>query len=155
MILRISVPVRVMLLLLFSSAVCAEIAPLTAYAPEAKAWGGQHLPFFVELRARGTFAGTASFDVPQLLRTLLMKIGDPVVGTRELEGESWFVQKHEFVLFSQEPGMLEVPAISVRYTGRHVSARPRIERRRARVTSPSLWSCPHRGVAGKRARPRL
>lgn len=91
---------------------------MTAFAPEAKAWVGQRLPFFIELRAPGTFAGTASFDLPQLPRTLLIKIGEPVVSSRELEGETWFVQTHEFALFSQEPGMLEVPAISVRFARR-------------------------------------
>jgi len=76
------------------------------------------LPFYVELRAPGSFAGTAGFDLPQLPGTLLMKIGNPVVGSQEIEGESWFVQTHEFALFSQRPGTLEVPPFSVRFASR-------------------------------------
>ena len=104
--------------LLFPSYVSAEVAPVTAFAPDAKAWVGQRLPFYIELRAPGSFAGTASFDLPQLPRTLLLKIGEPVVSSQQLEGETWFVQTHEFALFSQEPGTLKVPAISVRFSRR-------------------------------------
>ncbi len=98
--------------------VSAEVAPVTAFAPEATAWVGQRLPFFIELRAPGLFAGTASFDLPQLPRTLLIKIGEPVVSSQQLEGETWFVQTHEFALFSQESGTLEVPMINVRFARR-------------------------------------
>ena len=86
--------------------------------PEEKAWIGQRVPFFVELRARGSFSGTASFDLPQLPGTLLIKIGNPVVSSQDLEGESWFVQTHEFALFSQRPGVLDVPPIPVRFAHR-------------------------------------
>jgi hypothetical protein len=96
----------------------AEVAPVTVRAPEAKAWIGQRVPFFVELRASGSFAGTASFDLPQLPGTVVMKIGNPVVSSQELEGQSWFVQTHEFALFSQRPGPLEVPAFAVRFSSR-------------------------------------
>jgi hypothetical protein len=96
----------------------AEVAPITVRAPEAKAWIGQRAPFFVELRASGPFAGTASFDLPQLPGTVVMKIGNPVVSSQELEGQSWFVQTHEFALFSQRPGPLEVPAFAVRFSSR-------------------------------------
>jgi hypothetical protein len=76
------------------------------------------VPFFVELRAGGSFTGTASFDLPQLPGALLMKIGAPVVSSQNFEGRSWFVQTHEFALFSQKPGTLEVPAFKVRFASR-------------------------------------
>jgi hypothetical protein len=86
--------------------------------PEVKAWVGQRVPFFVELLAPGSFAGTAGFDLPQVPGSLVMKIGNPVVSSREIEGRSWFVQTHEFALFSQKAGLLEVPAFSVRFASR-------------------------------------
>ena len=43
-----------------------EVAPAVVRVPEATAWIGQRVPFFVELSARGSFAGTASFDLPQI-----------------------------------------------------------------------------------------
>ena len=96
----------------------AEVAPITVRAPEAKAWIGQRVPFFVDLRALGSFAGTASFDLPQLPGIVVMKIGNPVVSSQELEGQRWFVQTHEFALFSQRLGPLEVPAFAVRFSSR-------------------------------------
>lgn len=96
----------------------AEIPAVTVRVPETKAWIGQRVQFFVELRASGSFAGTAGFDLPQLPGVLLMKIGNPVVGSEEIEEQSWFVQTHEFAVFSQKSGVLEVPAFAVRFSHR-------------------------------------
>lgn len=104
--------------MVFASSAAAEVAPVAVRLPEAKAWIGQRVPFFVELRSPGSFSGSASFDLPQLPGTLLMKIGNPVVGSQKLEGATWFVQTHEFALFSQKPGSLEVPAFTVRFAQR-------------------------------------
>jgi hypothetical protein len=114
-------PVQILLLLLLfllPPSVHAEVAPVTVRVPEARSWIGQRVPFFVELRSPGSFAGSASFDLPQLPGTLLMKIGNPVVGSQEIEGANWFVQTHEFALFSQRSGSLEVPAFTVRFSRR-------------------------------------
>lgn len=105
----------------------AEVAPVAVHPPEATAWIGQRVPFFVELRARGSFSGTASFDLPQIPGTILIKIGSPVVGSQDLDGESWFVQTHEFALFSQRPGMLAVPAFTVRFANRDGFTGPAID----------------------------
>lgn len=97
-------------------AVRAEVAPVSVRTPDAKAWVGQRVPFYVELRATGSFAGVANFDLPQLPGTIIMKIGNPIVSSQEIEGQSWFVQTHEFVLFSQKPGRLDMPAFAVRFS---------------------------------------
>jgi hypothetical protein len=94
------------------------VDPVVVDVPNPKAWKGQRLPFTVELRARGTFSGTAGFDLPQVPGALVIKIGEPVVGTQKLEGETWFVQKHEFALFSQRTGELIIPPFSVRFASR-------------------------------------
>jgi len=96
----------------------AEVDPVAVRVPEAKAWIGQRVPFYIELRAPGSFVGTASFDWPQLPGVLLIKIGNPVVGSQTIAGESWFVQTHEFALFSQKAGLLELPAFPVRFACR-------------------------------------
>ena len=113
-----SVPVVFFFLLMFPLCVRAEVASVEVRVPEVKAWVGQRVAFFVELRAAGSFAGTAGFDMPQLPGTLVMKIGNPVVSSQDIEGESWFVQAHEFALFSQKAGLLEVPSFSVRFASR-------------------------------------
>ena len=114
---------RLFFLFLSASLTCsftaaAEVAPVAVSAPNFESWVGQRTPFYVDLRARGTFSGTASFDLPQIPGAVVIKIGEPVVGTADLEGESWFVQKHEFALFSQRAGPLEIPPFSVRFSRR-------------------------------------
>lgn len=102
----------------FVTTVLGETAPVSVRLPEEKAWVGQRVPFFIELRAPGSFQGTASFDVPQLPGTTIIKIGSPVVSSEEIDGQSWFVQAHEFALFSQNVGVLEVPPFTVRFASR-------------------------------------
>lgn len=95
--------------------VSQQVASAEIRVPEPKAWTGQRVTFFVALRARGSFAGAASFSLPRIPRTVIIKIGNPVVSSQELQGESWFVQTHEFALFSQQTGVLEIPSFEVRF----------------------------------------
>lgn len=90
--------------------------PVALNVPTPKAWVGQRLQFYVELRAPGSFDGTAYFALPELPATLVMKIGNPIVESEEIDGESWFVQKHEFALFSQKTGVLDIPAFGVQFS---------------------------------------
>lgn len=94
----------------------AEVSPVAVSVPDAKAWVGQRVTIYVELRAPGSFVGTANFELPQIPGTLLMKVGNPVVLSKDIEGASWFVQTHEFALFSQKAGVLEVPAFPVTFS---------------------------------------
>lgn len=105
-------------LLLFSLVAQAEVAPVAIRVPEAKAWTGQRVPFFVELRARGSFAGAASFSLPEIPRAVILKVGNPQVSSQEIDGESWFEQTHEFALFSQQSGTVEIPGFDVRFGSR-------------------------------------
>jgi hypothetical protein len=95
--------------------VYAEVEPITVRLPEAKAWTGQRLRFFVELRSRGSFAGATSFILPEIPDTVIMKPGGPVVSSEEIEGETWFLQTHEFALFSQRDSAVEIPAFPVHF----------------------------------------
>jgi hypothetical protein len=108
----------VFLLLLFSIGGRAEVAPAAISVPETKAWTGQRLPFYVELRTRGSFSGATSFTLPEIPRTVILKVGNPVVSSQEIDGESWFVQTHEFALFSQQSGSVEIPEYEVRFGSR-------------------------------------
>ena len=96
----------------------AETEQVSVRLPEGKAWVGQRLPFFIELLAPGSFAGAASFDLPQIPGTLIIKVGAPVVSSEEIDGQSWFVQAHEFALFSQKSGVLKIPEFPVRFARR-------------------------------------
>lgn len=105
----------IFLFLLLSHHAVAEVAHVTVRLPETKAWVGQRVSLYFDLRAPGSFSGTASFELPQIPGTLLMKIGNPVVSSETSDGKSWFVQTHEFALFSQKSGPLEMPDFPVRF----------------------------------------
>ena len=115
----------------------AEVAPVEIRVPEAKAWTGQRLPFYVELRARGSFAGAASFSLPEIPDTVIMKIGNPIVSSRQIDGESWFVQTHEFALFSQQSGTVEIPGFEVRFGSRDGFTGP-VKELQAQVPAASI-----------------
>ena len=93
----------------------AEVQPATLDISDPEVWTGQRLRFYVELRSRGSFSGAASFSLPRIPRTVILKVSNPVVSSKEMEGESWFIQRHEFALFSQENGRLQIPEFEVRF----------------------------------------
>ncbi len=99
----------------FMGIVKAEVPLVSITAPESTAWTGERVRILVELRANGSFSGSASFDLPEIPGTLLIKTGNPVVSSKDLEGESWFVQIHEFALFSQKTGTVMIPPFPVRF----------------------------------------
>ncbi|MGB6222859.1 hypothetical protein [Haloferula sp.] len=84
--------------------------------PEPEAWTGQRVPLFIELRAEGSFKGAASFDLPEIPKTVIIKIGSPVLSSETDGDREYFVQRHEFALFSQADGTLELPPITARFS---------------------------------------
>jgi len=107
------------LTLLWCGVAQGAVPLVTIEAPEESTWVGQRTPFTVELRSKGPFVGAAGFSLPQLKRCVIIKIGNPVVATKELEGETWFVQSHEFALFSQAAGRVDMLAFQVRFSSRN------------------------------------
>lgn len=105
----------------------AEFSPVRARAPEPEAWVGQRVAFFIELRAAGPFAGAASFSLPQVPRCVIVKCGSPVVESEEVDDETLFVQTHEFALFSQADGAIELPGFEVRFSSRKGFVGPEVE----------------------------
>jgi hypothetical protein len=112
--------VKRLLLLLWLGAASAgaAVAPVAIDVPRAQAWMGQRIAFFVELRSPGSFAGSASFDLPELPGTLIVKVGSAAVSSRRFGDDSWSVQTHEFALFAQHVGQLDVPGFAVRFARR-------------------------------------
>lgn len=100
-----------------AATVClAGVDPVSVSGSQEERWVGQKATFYVTLRGEGPFTGAASFSLPQVSRCVIVKIGNPVVGVEEHEGESWYTQTHEFALFSQRDGSIEVPAFPVRFS---------------------------------------
>ena len=125
------------LVLLFSPNVRAEVSPVAIRVPEASAWTGERIPIFVDVRARGSFSSATAFSLPDIPRTIIMKIGSPIVSSEEIEGESWFVQTHEFAMFSQASGPVEIPAFEVRFASRVGFTGP-IEEQKATVPTSKV-----------------
>ncbi|WP_197532691.1 BatD family protein [Symmachiella macrocystis] len=96
-------------------------------APAKKTWVGQRTTFYVELRSPGPFVGAAGFSLPQIPRCVIVKVSNPVVSSKVIEGETWFIQTHEFALFSQAAGDIELPSFEVRFTSRNDFDGPGIE----------------------------
>ncbi|QDV59232.1 BatD family protein [Rosistilla oblonga] len=101
-----------------AAAPAADDDPVSIDVPNKEAWMGQRLPIFVQLRGNGPFVGAASFSIPEIPRALLVKVGSPVVSSEEKGDTSWFMQTHEFALFSQAAGKVTIPAFEVRFTHR-------------------------------------
>lgn len=84
--------------------------------PDSEAWTGQRIPIFVELRAEGSFKGAASFDLPEIPRTVVIKVGSPILSSETSGDTEIFIQRHEFALFSQADGTLKLPPITARFS---------------------------------------
>ncbi|MEN8253871.1 MAG: hypothetical protein ABFR33_00225 [Verrucomicrobiota bacterium] len=82
------------------------------------AWIGEGVPLSITLRAPGPFSGTAVFDLPELPHTFIIKQGGPTVGSETAGGETWMTQHHEFRVYTQTGGIIELPAIRVRFNAK-------------------------------------
>jgi hypothetical protein len=77
---------------------------------------GERVTIRVELLTTTTFASAPVFELPTISGALLMQIEDrPVLGTEEIDDESYTVQQHELALFVMRPGMAQVPPFTVRF----------------------------------------
>lgn len=79
------------------------------------AWMGERVTFHVTLYSPGPFSGTPVFQIPEIRDTVIAKEGTPVVGSAEEAGESWITQRHEFALYTQQVGKVEIPGFKVAF----------------------------------------
>ncbi len=84
--------------------------------PESAGWTGQRMPFFIDLRADGSFTGAAAFDLPEIANTAVIKIGNPILSSESDGDAETFIQRHEFALFSQAEGPVTIPQITARFS---------------------------------------
>lgn len=84
--------------------------------PTTEAWTGQRISFFIELRAPGSFDGAPSFDIPRMPHSVVLRTGNPVLGTITEGDTEYLTQRHEFALFSQAQGEIELPTITARFS---------------------------------------
>ncbi len=100
------------------------LSVVTAYEPvraeleKQTAWTGEAVPLIIKLYSPGPFSGTASFELPDLPRTAFVKSGSPVVGSEEVDGESYITQRHELTIYTQRDGEIVIPPFRVRFAGK-------------------------------------
>ncbi|TWT35865.1 hypothetical protein KOR34_07610 [Posidoniimonas corsicana] len=121
-------PAIALLAALAAQPAAAEVELVSIEAPNTQVWVGQKAPFYVKLRSLGPFTGAASFSLPQVPRAVIVGVGNPTVSTEDGGDDTWYVQTHEFALFSQASGKVVLPAFEVRFGGRDEPAGPPVDR---------------------------
>ena len=99
-------------------AVVTAYEPVRAELEKQTAWTGEAVPLIVKLYSPGPFSGTASFELPDLPRTAFVKSGSPVVGSEEVDGESYITQRHQLTVYTQRDGEIIIPPFRVRFAGK-------------------------------------
>ena len=106
------------LLLVACPSVSAAADVVRAELGKDTAWTGEAVPLIVTLYSPGPFSGTASFELPELPRTTFVRAGTPLVGSEQIDDESYFTQRHEFTVYTQRAGEIVIPAFLVRFAGK-------------------------------------
>jgi hypothetical protein len=97
---------------------------------------GEHVTIIVELLTATTFASAPVFEFPKIPGALLMKPEEhPVLGTEQIDGESYTVQRHELALFVMRPGVAQIPPFTVRFESPPRFGEKPVE---YRLTTPAL-----------------
>lgn len=85
-------------------------------ATKGDIWVGQRVTLVVELLAPGIFNSAPAFDLPHVPGVVIMKPEDrPTLGSETIGGVSCTVQRHEFAVFAQRAGSVQVPGFSARF----------------------------------------
>jgi len=78
-------------------------------------WVGQRVGLVVELLVPGFFSGTPHFDLPSVPGALLVSPSEsPVLGSEQIKGVTFTVQRHEFSIFPHKAGEYRIPAFVIR-----------------------------------------
>src|SRR5688572_9365003 len=97
---------------------------------------GEHVTMIVELLTATTFASAPVFEFPKIPGAILMQIeARPILGTEEVDGETYTVQRHELALFVMKPGVAQIPTFTVRFESAPRFGEKPIE---YRLTAPAL-----------------
>ncbi len=96
----------------------AAAETVRAEIKKSSAWTGEAVPLIITLYSPGPFSGTAAFDLPDKPRTAFVNGGSPVVSSEEVDGESYFTQRHELTIYTQLTGEVLIPSFRVRFAGK-------------------------------------
>lgn len=106
----------VIALLVVRAAFAQEAKVRTSIETKGDIWIGERVTLAVELLAPGFFASAPAFNLPDPKGMLLLPPdGSPTVGSDEIDGISYTVQRHELSVFAQRSGENLVPSLTVRF----------------------------------------
>lgn len=100
---------------LCSSAISFAADTVSTEISQEKVWTGQAVSISVTLYAPGPFSGAASFDIPEVPLTVIASTGSPVVGSEDVDGETFYTQLHTFHVYTQQTGKVTIPSFPVRF----------------------------------------
>jgi hypothetical protein len=88
-------------------------------------WVGQGVTLVVELLSPGFFAGSPTFYLPRVPEVLILQPDKrPVLGSENIHGASYTIQRHELTIFAQRAGQMAIPSFEVRFSTREGAAAP-------------------------------
>ena len=77
---------------------------------------GEKIDVVVEVLAETFFSGPTRFILPDIPGAVFYKPEErAVVSSKEIDGVTWSVQRHEFAFYPQRAGKFTIPAFEVRY----------------------------------------
>lgn len=116
--LRTAILLMGVLLALLGPSVSLGMDRVRAELGKESAWTGEAVPLIITLYSPGPFSGTASFDLPEAPRSAFVRVGNPLVGSEQVGDKSYFTQRHEFAIYTQQDGEIVIPAFRVRFAGK-------------------------------------
>lgn len=94
----------------------SELATPVQSSEDKAFWVGQKIPIVIEVLSETHFSGATRFSLPDIPGAVFYKPEErAVVMSREIDGQSYSVQRHEFSLYPQRQGEFTIPAFSVRF----------------------------------------
>lgn len=99
---------------------------------------GQRVALIVTLYAPGFFASAPSFDLPSIPGAVVLPpTGSPAIGSEKIDGVDFTTQRHEFAIFAQRPGTMQIPAFPIRFDTNAGFGTPTVSREVR--TAPALY----------------
>jgi hypothetical protein len=123
----------IVLLLLLSSASNAADDPNPRVeielATKEEVWVGQRVALAITLATPDLFAGAPSFDLPPIPGAVVLPPpGSPVVGSERIGDSTFTTQRHEFAVYAQRAGLVQIPAFAIRFESNAGFGRPIVKR---------------------------
>lgn len=98
--------------------------------PKDEAWVGQRVTLAVTLSTPDLFAGVPSFEIPPISGVVVVPpTTSPVIGSETIGGDTFTTQRHEFALYVQRSGVVQIPSFQIQFETNAGFGKPTVRRR--------------------------